>query len=304
MPDEYLWDRSGEPDSEIAKLEKLLARYRYSARAKRFILRPAALLAIAAGVVLIASVIFWLVRRPASDWRMAGKPVGVGQTVETRNESAKLESQFVGELRLDPNSRLQVRASRGGTQQLALQRGTMHALIWAPPSRFVVDTPSARTIDLGCSYTLSVLDDDSGMLTVQTGWVAFQAGSIESFIPAGAACRTRPHFGPGLPYFEDATSTFREAVAKFDASGGREGLEAIVANARKRDALTLWHLVIRTSGTDRSLAVKRFARLVPGVNTSGLDSGIGTAIDQAWDLLGLGATDWWRTWKHDWPRQP
>ncbi|MDQ6705337.1 MAG: hypothetical protein M3Z85_05155, partial [Acidobacteriota bacterium] len=304
---EYLWDRTGRRDPEIAKLETLLAPYRFPVRAKRSLGRTAVLAAIAASaasVALIASVTFWMARRPASDWRIAGKSVAVGQTVETGNKTAKLEAQFVGEVKLDPNSRLQILASGSGTQQLALRRGTMHALIWAPPSRFVVDTPSAKTIDLGCAYTLSVLDDNSGMLTVQTGWVAFQSGSIESFIPAGAACRTRPGTGPGLPYFEDSSTAFRQAVARFDATSGREGLAAIVASARCRDALTLWHLVVRTSGADRSMVVGRMASLVPGINAPGLKSGSGGAIDEAWNLLGLGGADWWRTWKHNWQAQP
>ncbi len=83
--------------------------------------------------------------------------------IETSGTSGtKLESQFFGELQLGPDSRLQVLRSGGGSRQrLSLKRGTMHALIWAPPGTFLVDTPSAKAIDLGCSYTLSVLPDDS-----------------------------------------------------------------------------------------------------------------------------------------------
>jgi hypothetical protein len=33
-------------------------------------------------------------------------------------------------------------------------RRTIHAYIWAPPGEFVVDTPSAVTVDLGCACTL------------------------------------------------------------------------------------------------------------------------------------------------------
>jgi hypothetical protein len=303
MSDEYLWDRTGPPDPEIARLETVLAGYRYSAPSKRPRLRARALLAAAACVFLVASATLLLHRKPASEWRMSGKPVAVGQTIETSSAGAKLEAEFVGEVKLDPNSRLQVLAATAGNQRLALRRGTMHALIWAPPSRFVVDTPSAKTIDLGCSYTLSVLPDDSGILTVQSGWVALQAGPIESFIPAGAACRTRPRRGPGLPYFDDAPAVLRDAVTKFDATGDHEGLNIIISNARRRDALTLWHLVIRTSGADRDLVVQKLGDLIPGINSSGLRSGDSRAVDQAWNLLGLGATDWWRMWKRDWPQQ-
>jgi hypothetical protein len=300
MSDDYLWDRTGEPDPEIASLEKTLAPYRYSARAKS---RPRnlRLLAAAACFLLFAAGAIWLQRRPLSDWRVAGKRIAVGQTIDTGSRGGeKLEAPFFGEVELDRDSRLQVLAASEGNQRLALRRGTMHALIWAPPASFLVETPSAKTIDLGCSYTLTVLPDDSGLLSVQTGWVAFQNGALESFIPAGAVCHTRPKAGPGLPYFENAPRGLRDAVSRYDSTAGREGLNAIVSSARKQDALTLWHLIVRTSGADRGLVVERFAALVPGSDASGLNAGNKSAIDQAWNLLGLGGADWWRTWKHNW----
>jgi hypothetical protein len=301
MSDKYLWDRTGEPDPEIARLETVLAQYRYSAPTKRPQSRNLKLLAVAACLALFALGAIWLHQRPLSEWQIAGKRIVVGQTIDTTDHAGtKLEAPFFGEVSLDANSRLQVLASSGGNQRLALRRGTMHALIWAPPASFLVETPSAKTIDLGCSYTLTVLPDDSGMLSVQTGWVAFQNGPIESFIPAGAVCHTRPRFGPGLPYFESASSDLREAVSKYDSTAGREGLNAIVSSVRKEDALTLWHLVVRTSGADRELVVQRFADLIPGIDSAGLRAGNSSSIDQAWNMLGLGGADWWRMWKHNW----
>jgi hypothetical protein len=304
MSDEYLWDRTGESDAEIANLEKVLAPYRSSSPAKRDRSRNLKLLAAAAGIVLCAAGAvgaIWLHRKPLSDWRIAGQRIGVGQTIDTGDRgSEKLEAPFFGEVDLDRNSRLQVLPSSAGNQRLALRRGTMHALIWAPPASFQVETPSAKTIDLGCSYTLTVLPDDSGILSVQSGWVAFQNGPIESFIPAGAVCHTRPHVGPGLPYFESASQALRDAVSRYDSTPGRESLNAIVSNTRKQDALTLWHLVVRTSGADRELVIQRFAALVPGIDSAGLEAANSRAIDQAWNMLGLGGADWWRTWKHNW----
>lgn len=302
MHDDYLWDRTGEPDPEIVKLEKLLSIY--SARCKRTRPRAVAFLAAAACLILLASAALWLERKSASEWQIAGKQVNIGQTIETGAAgNAKLEAKFVGEIKLDANSRLQVLPSDDRNVRLALRRGTMHAWIWAPPARFVVDTPSAKTIDLGCSYTLTVLPDDSGLLRVETGWVAFQADALESFIPAGAVCHTRPRAGPGLPYFEDAPDALRDAVVKFDATAGREDLDAILASARKRDALTVWHLLVRTSGADRDLVIQRFASLVPEADSgliSALRAGKSAAFDEAWTLLGLGGAEWWRMWKHHW----
>ena len=86
---------------------------------------------------------------------------------------------------LAPNSVLRT----AGGKRLTLQRGELHAFIWAPAREFVVDTPSARAVDLGCEYTLNVDEKGDGMLRVALGWVAFQVGDREAFIPAGAHLR-------------------------------------------------------------------------------------------------------------------
>jgi hypothetical protein len=249
----------------------------------------------------VAAGLTYIRHASSSAWTMAGRRVAVGQTIETgANLGTTLQAAAFGTLELEPQSRLQLLTSGAGNQQFALQRGTIHALIWAPPTRFVVETPSAKTVDLGCAYTLTVLGDGSGLLTVETGWVAFQTRTRESFIPAGAACRTRPSLGPGLPYFVSSSSAFREAIVLFDRTGGKEGLETILEEAETKDGLTLWHLLTRTSGRDRELVAHKFASLVPGVDAPRLEAGNAAAIDQAWNLLDLGRTEWWRMWKHDW----
>ena len=305
MSDDYLWDRSGERDAEVAHLEAVLASYRYNRRETDSVARPRSLawklLAIAASLALGASLTLWSNRPQTSAWRIGGGFARVGQSIETgKTAGEKLTAQEFGEIELEPNSRLQLLASRAGDERVALRRGTMHALIWAPPSHFVVDTPSAKTIDLGCSYTLTVLPDGSGKLSVQAGWVAFQHGAQESFIPAGAVCSTRPRLGPGLPYFEDAAEPFRAGVRAFDNSSGHEGLSAILANARSQDGLTLWHLVQRTSGADREAVIRSLAHLVSGLDVTGLQAGRAGSIDRAWDALGLGGAGLWRMWKQSW----
>ena len=71
-----------------------------------------------------------------------------------------------------------------GLKRVALDHGTIHAFIWAPPGQFVVDTPSARAVDLGCSYTLQVDASGAGLVRTALGWVGFQLNGRESFIPA------------------------------------------------------------------------------------------------------------------------
>ena len=98
----------------------------------------------------------------------------------------------IGRLDVDPGTRLRLVESREGAHRLALARGRVHALIWAPPGQFVVDTPSSRAVNLGCAYTLDVSRDGRGSIEVSAGWVAFEHDGRESFIPAGARCETRP----------------------------------------------------------------------------------------------------------------
>ena len=42
---------------------------------------------------------------------------------------------------------------------LRLAHGRLSARVTAPPRLFVVDTPAATAIDLGCAYDLAVLTD-------------------------------------------------------------------------------------------------------------------------------------------------
>ncbi len=266
--------------------------------------------AAAAALIITVTLSVRVVRAPTqSPWKVSwngAKPLGLrnGQVIDTGSHSAaRLESEFVGEVQVDAESRLRVVQSNKDEQRFALEHGTIHALIWAPPREFVVDTPSAKTVDLGCQYTLHVGADGTGLLNVETGWVAFQWHDLESFIPAGAACETTPGKGPGVPYFRDSPVALRRAVAQFDASGDFDAVRVILSSARPQDGLTLWHLLTRTEGMQRGVVFDRFSELVKlpaSVTRAKILEGDPGAIDAAWNALDLGDTDWWREWKRKW----
>ena len=307
MNEEYLWDRSGAPDPETARLERVLGQFRYvdPKPVRRSYARSWWVAAAAVLIVGVVSALLAFRRAPVTAWQMGnGDRLRAGQLIETgATGETTIESEATGEVRVDARSRLRLIASRENQQLFNLERGTIHALIWAPPGRFVVDTPSAKTVDLGCSYTLHVLDDGAGLLTVETGWVAFEWRKHESFIPAGAACITRPQHGPGTPYFQDAPEALTRALSRFDISGDSAALEAALQAARARDALSLWHLMARTEGTRRGEVFDRFASLVklpPAVTREAILRGDGAASDAAWDALNLESTEWWREWKRPW----
>jgi len=342
---DYLWDRSGEPDPEVRQLESLLGQYRHDRPAPIFpALIPAkrwtflrwpiriAIPIAAAALVAIGVTGFFLYENahqpgPGASWsvaRLAGTPrigrravndkggsLAVGQLVVTDAQSrAQLKAENVGQIEMEPDTRLRL-LTMGALKRVALDRGTIHAFIWSPPGEFVVDTPSATTVDLGCAYTLHVDDSGAGTLRTTLGWVGFKLNGHESFIPAGAACSTRPHVGPGTPYFEDASQDFRSALARFDfedsAQQRAQDLEIILAQARKRDALTLWHLLGRVEEDQRARVYDRLAQFAPPPAGVSRDEALRLdqhMLDQWWNSLGFDEISVWRHWEHSWSGDP
>ena len=120
----------------------------------------------------------------------------------------------------------------------------MHAKIGAPPGKFYVDTPAATAVDLGCEYRLEVDEGGSGSLSVLLGYVGFEYKGRESYVPERARCLMRPEVGPGTPFYADASAAFQAALERFDFSQERAALPVLLSEARPRDALTLWHLLL------------------------------------------------------------
>ncbi len=230
----------------------------------------------------------------------------IGQTLETDQQSrASISVSDVGQVDIDPETRLRLRESRTSRTRLELERGTIHAMIWAPPGEFLVDTPSALAVDLGCAYTLQVDDSGAGLLRTRMGWVGFRLNGRDAFIPAGAVGETRPGIGPGTPYFEDAPGELREALREFDFAKLSDSertakLAIVLARARKADALTLWHLLSRASVADRGKVFDTLntSVLAPsGVTREGIEQGEQRMLDAWWNELGYDDISVWRKWE-------
>jgi len=338
---DYLWDGSGTPDPQIQQLETLLGKFRHDGAVLEFPkvtpvsrwksprVRMFAAFA-AAAVILIAAAIFFRkqpeITTASAGWdisNFSGTPrIGTkliaqknaslkpGQVLETdARSSASLESSDTGQIEIEPGTRLRILTMTSGRRHIALERGTIHAFIWAPAGEFVVDTPSATTVDLGCSYTLHVDDSGAGIVRTSLGWVGFKLNGRESFIPAGAACATKPKSGPGTPYFEDAPSELRAALSRFDFEDTTpeqraNDLATILANSRAQDALTLWHLLSRVDAGQRTRVFDRLNATAPapaGVTREGILALDQPMLDQWWNSLGFDNISVWRHWEHTWP---
>lgn len=321
MSDEYLWDGSGTPEPEIERLEKLLGRFRPAVREFEF---PSAATSplrtrsrrerwwrIAAALVLLLGSI-WLMRAVTgrAAWTIAGQEGSpriegrvaerneiwkIGQWLETDAASrVQLRVDGLGEIEVGPNARLELLQANATQQQIRLERGTIRAAVTAPPYVFLVRTPGAYAMDMGCAYTLQVTDAGVSILRVTAGWVDLQHGFRQSLVPAGAAAESRPAIGPGAPYFADASERFREALetVNFDVEDSQaraDALTILLAEARPRDAFTLLNLFRRVDAEDRGRLYDRLAVLLPPPAGLTRQNAVdGDDMSAWWDKLGLG----------------
>lgn len=296
------------PDSLWREIEIAIGRNgriapaRNSRRVIPFLMQPRfALAALVLVGLVVAVAMFWLRHTPqpaGRSWNVArlnGAPrigsalmsdngkLGIGQWLETdTNSRAQISVSDIGQVEIDSNTRVRLVETKPTEHRLELAQGRLSARISAPPKLFFVNTPSGIAEDLGCAYTLEVDDAGNSLLRVTAGWVALQLKDRESMVPAGAACATRPGIGPGTPYFEDASESFRTELTKVDfesdATAKRKSLDPLLSVARVRDTLTLRHLLGRVNGDDRVRVYERMVELVPppqGVTREGV-----LALDQ------------------------
>lgn len=322
--DDYLWDGSGRPDPEVRRLEQLLERFRHSRLAPDFpAVAPAEarpsrsqmlwpLAAAAALILALGATLLHVATRRAAGWTIAdlsGSPrIGsnpalvskqwkVGEALETdANSRVELQVAGLGQVGVEPNSRLTLLKASASQEHILLERGTIRASIVAPPYVFVVRTPTAYAMDMGCAYTLHVNDDGSSLLRVTVGWVDLQRGWRQSLVPAGAAAESRPSVGPGAPYFEDASERLRSALETVnfdleDSQARSAALTTVLAEAQGHDSYTLLNLFRRVDPADRGRLYDRLAALVPapaGATREGAIAGDWRTLDPWWDAVGVG----------------
>jgi hypothetical protein len=271
MNDDYLWDKSGEPDAEVQKLEELLVRYRSAASMPDFnrvaVIRRRPMWPYAMAAALIVCAILGAIRfyTPADRWRAmdasgeADVPhslLRTGDVVRTEHGSVRLQSPAVGTIDLGANTTVRLVESRRNRQRLALAAGTIHAKTTSQPGVFVIDTPKARAVDLGCEYTLTITPNGGGVLHVVFGWVDLTHSYEQALVPQGASATIESDGSLTVPVFDDAAPAFHAAIRNHD-------MPTILALARTRDAFTLLNLFRVATPDERMLLYDRLNQLVP-----------------------------------------
>lgn len=236
----------------------------------------------------LASIPSWQVETITGNPTVGSAPaagrLAVGDFLETDAASrARITVANIGNVEIQPNSRVKLVGTNPSQHRLSLERGTLQAKIAAPPRLFIVDTPSAVAVDLGCEYKLEVDRAGNSRLHVTSGFVALERGGRESIVPAGAICLTMKGKGLGTPFAADTTEAFRTALERFDFSnGGSRSVETLLAKRGYQDMITLWHLLPRVSGTDRGAVYDALAGYVTppeGVTRKGILSLDKTMLD-------------------------
>ncbi len=289
MTDDYLWDPDAAPDPEIVALEGRLRSLAHrpvpmhdatTSTATRGWQRWYGWAAAAVVALLLGG--WWTgTRRSAlAPWTVAaleGAPnvrtsggvtsamLSVGGSVETDMRSvARVAVAGIGRADLGPGSRLRLLRSAPSEHRFALERGTLHASIDAPPRFFLVETASALATDLGCEYTLTVDSAGNGALSVEEGEVELERDGVRSSVLAGNVARLQPGTGPGLPYPASASPALVAAVERFGSERSQPGaVDAVLDASDTRSTITLWHLLQRTGGHERERVFERLAALSP-----------------------------------------
>jgi hypothetical protein len=302
--DDYLWDRSGPIDADVARLERLLGGYGHAGAPRRtgvplrraVRLRRRWRIALAAAAVLACCAVAmqlwyrqrlqwdegrpWQVVAQGGDVRIDGRNVktraqlAIDDVLETgNNTAARLHAAGIGEIAVGEGSRLRLVETRTGRHRVQLQQGRLWARVWAPPGQFGVGLHGMDVLDLGCEFLVEADARGNGTLTVLSGWVQVDNLWREVLVPQETRVRLRGAHLAGTPYDVRASAGFIAALDAIDARDGQvpaDGVEVrrLIANSQPRDAISLLSLLQAYPWLADGPMFERMAQLLPQVPAS------------------------------------
>lgn len=319
---DYLWDRSGPVDPDVADIEARLTPLAFDPRKHPIAVPPRRrtfsvfAVGLAASVAIIAGLsafhawrLRWDANRP---WSIqGGGAFTIGAPLHVDRAHAVVNIARLGVLNASPGTDLSLNDTSASRHRFTLTRGDIDVRVWAPPGRVGVHTPAGDVIDLGCIFSLSVGADGLTHLSVRTGWVELENTHGSSAVPAGASASMASDRAPQVPVYEDASDEFREAVRTIEARSGDatgESVRVVTMDARPRDAIT----VLMLSNVDglavdvRTALLETVLRLHDSPSTDAVSRIVSGDRDLFWkwfDSLPLPPLkNWWANWRDVFPR--
>lgn len=301
MDNDYLWDRTGPVDLEVARLERLLRGHAHADVARRarvaFPSKPVVSvrrrgwrIAFAAAAMLAVCAIGagawfqhrlhweagepWRVLAQQGDVRIDGRSqqassLTLDGTLETgQGAMTRLRAAGIGEVAVGAGSRVRLVETRTGRHRVQLEQGSLWARVWAPPGQFGVGVAGADVIDLGCEFLLKVDADGIGSLSVLSGWVQVDNLRREVLVPQGTRVRVNGDGAAGTPHAFSASPAFVAALEAIDARNGAvdadgEEVHRLIAESRQQDAISLLVLLRDYPQLAEGPMFERLAILLP-----------------------------------------
>jgi len=331
---DYLWDPATAPaNPDVEALVRRLRPLQFDSRALPLVLPaplrqrtwwPRPVLAIAASLAVAAIAVAslwswrenwpsgraWPITRTSSDSGPWPRSLEIDRPFELQAPApVRVDIARIGEMVVEPGSALTLTETSSSRHRVALDRGTVNVRVWAPPSRFAIQTPAGLVVDLGCIFDLDVDHAGTASLHVSTGWVQLANDWGDTLVPAGASANMTRDVRPNVPLYDDAPSAFKASVRSFerapDAALRTSLLADITRAARARDVVTLLVLANQSPADLRRPLLERAAALWPPPPDLTIDQ-ILADRDKLWtwyNTLELPpAKSWWRNWRDAFPR--
>ena len=265
--DDYLWDRSGPVDPEIARLERLLGGYAHAGtprrartgaargarrprRRWRIALAAAAMLAVCAIGVRgwYQQRLQWQAGRPwqvvaqQGEVRIDGRrlearaTLGLDDTLETGAHAlTRLRAAGIGEIALGRDSRLRLVETRTGRHRVQLQQGSLWARVWAPPGQFGVGVAGADVLTWAANSCSGSMPTATAVLPCAAVGCRSTTSNARFWCRRARACACTATAPPGRRYAHRCRRRIRGRGDAIDARNGR-----VAAMARRSASCWPW----------------------------------------------------------------
>ncbi|MBD9478763.1 hypothetical protein [Pseudoxanthomonas sp. PXM02] len=334
--DDYLWDRNGPVDDQVARLERQLSAHRWRRAPLRQAvrtdpppqrrLRPRVRWAMAAALAVLAVGLYggyehrlrwpagqaWQIASVSGAVRVDGAPADAHATLDTgsvletgQGAHVRVRVARIGEMVLGEGARLRLVETRSGRHRTQLEHGRLWARIWAPPGSFGIATPAGDVFDLGCEFVLDAGPQGAGSLAVRSGWVQVDNAWREVLVPQGARVDFGPGGRPGIPYDAGASAAFLSALREVDEDPAQRqpagaAVARLIEHARPQDAISLLSLLQAHPVLAEGPVFDRLSSFLPAdarVTRAAIRASGASALSPWWDALPYPRIKrWWMQW--------
>ncbi len=202
---------------------------------------------------------FWTVEKTAgSPFVGTGKISGTGLLsvgdwiITDDTSSAKLKLGLMGSMEVLPNSRIQLISLTSSEYRMGFYGGKIKVNTWSSPGMFVIETPTAKIVNLNGKFTADISSSGDGVINVSTGWVSLKWKNKRVLIPSGASCLTLVAKLPGIPFYNDADVQFKNDLKEIENGNNKKDfIGDLLRRSRKKDVMTLWYLIPEVSINER-----------------------------------------------------